>query len=87
MPSVEDLIRRMRSSKAGWTAADLHELYAGLGFEVREGGKHRVYIHPKYPELRAVVTRSRHLATGYVQHALALVRQLEEREHKDAGPS
>jgi hypothetical protein len=80
MPSVERLLERMRRSKAGWTSADLERLYVGLGFEVREGGKHRVYIHPKYPELRATVTRSHSLAKGYVEHALHLAKRLKEME-------
>ncbi len=82
MPSVEDLLERMRHSKAGWTSADLEKLYVGLGFEVREGGKHRMYIHPKFPQLRATVTRSRSLAKGYIEHALHLARRLREMEAK-----
>lgn len=82
MSSVDDLLERMRRSKAGWTAADLEKLYVGLGFEVREGGKHRVYMHPKFPELRATVTRSRSLAKGYIEHALHLAKRLKEMEAK-----
>lgn len=82
MPSVEHLLERMRRSKAGWGFVDLENLYVGLGFEVREGGKHRVYIHPKFPELRATVTRSRSLAKGYIEHALRLAKRLKEMEAK-----
>ncbi len=87
MPSIERLLERMRRSKAGWSFADLEKLYVGLGFEVREGGKHRLYIHPKYPELRATVTRSRSLAKGYVEHALQLATRLKEMEarHEEQG--
>jgi len=63
MPAVDDLLERMRRSKGGWSADDLEKLYIGLGFESREGAKHRVYIHARFPELRATVTRSRSLAT------------------------
>jgi hypothetical protein len=80
MSSIQDLLERMRRSKAGWTFADLEKLYIGLGFEVREGGKHRVYIHPAFPELRATVTRSHSLAKGYIQHALHLAERLKEME-------
>lgn len=80
MSSVERLLERMRRSKAGWTFDDLEKLYVGLGFEMREGGKHRIYIHPKFPELRATVTRSRSLAKGYVEHALHLAKRLKEME-------
>ena len=80
MPSVERLLERMRRSKAGWVSDDLEKLYVGLGFEMREGGKHRIYIHPKFPELRATVTRSRSLAKGYIEHALHLAKRLKEME-------
>jgi len=82
MPGVENLLKRMRRSKAGWTYVDLDNLYRGLGFKVREGGKHRVYIHPQFPELRATVTRSRSLAKGYIEHALGLANRLSELEAK-----
>ena len=82
MPSVERLLESMRRSKSGWSSDDLEKLYLGLGFEFREGGKHRVYIHPKFPELRATVTRSRSLAKGYIDHALDIAKRLEELEAK-----
>ena len=83
MSSVDRLLERMRRSKAGWTSDDLEKLYLGLGFEMREGKKHRVYIHPKFTELRATVTRSRSLATGYIEHALQLAVRLKEKESKN----
>jgi predicted RNA binding protein YcfA (HicA-like mRNA interferase family) len=70
----------MRQSKAGWRFGDLERVYLGLGFEVVEGGKHRLYIHPKFPELRATVARSRSLPIGYVQHALKLAERLKQME-------
>ena len=82
MSGVENLLKRMRRSKAGWTYVDLDNLYRGLGFKVREGGKHRVYIHPRFPQLRATVTRSRSLAKGYIEHALDLANRLSELEAK-----
>jgi len=82
MPGVEDLLDRMRRSKAGWTYVDLHNLYRGLGFKMREGGKHRIYIHSRFPQLRATVTRSRSLAKGYIEHALGLANRLSELEAK-----
>lgn len=80
MSSVERLLEKMRRSKAGWSCDDIHKLYVGLGFEVREGGKHRIYIHKRFPELRAAVTRSRSLPKSYIDHALHLAEQLEEWE-------
>ena len=82
MSRAEDLLDRMRRSKAGWTYADLDNLYRGLGFKVREGGKHRIYIHPRFSQLRATVTRSRSLAKGYIKHALDLADRLSEMEAK-----
>jgi len=75
----------MRRSKAGWTFNDLEKLYLGLGFEMREGGSHRLYIHPKFPKLRATVTRSRSLAKGYIDHAVKLADELERREREHEG--
>ncbi len=80
MSGVDRLLDRMRRSKAGWAFADLERLYVGLGFEIREGGKHRLYIQPKFPQLRATVTRSRSLAKGYIEHALDLAERLSKME-------
>ena len=67
----------MTRSKAGWKPDDLDRLYRGFGFEVREGSKHRLYSHPRFPELRATVARSSPLATGYVETALELLDRLD----------
>lgn len=80
MSGVDRLLDRMRRSKAGWTFADLERLYIGLGFKMREGGKHRLYIHSKFPQLRATVTRSRSLAKGYIEHTLDLAEKLSKME-------
>lgn len=78
MPKAEKLLEKMRNSKAGWGADDLHALYVGFGFEFREGGKHIIYIHPDFPELRATVARHNVLAIGYIQHAISLVDKLKK---------
>jgi hypothetical protein len=78
MISAEKLYQRMRRTKAGWKPSDLDRLYRGFGFEVREGAKHTLYIHPEFPNLRATVTRSRSLAVGYIEHALQLIATLKE---------
>lgn len=80
MSRVDRLLEKMRRSKAGWTFTDLERLYIGLGFEIREGGKHRIYVHPKFPQLRATVTRSRSLAKVYIDHALGLADRLLKME-------
>ena len=80
MANIEQLLEKMRRTKDGWTCDDLDKLYIGLGFIMREGGKHRIYIHPKFPELRATVTRSRSLAKGYVSHAIRMADSLKQKE-------
>jgi len=80
MANIEQLLEKMRRTKDGWTCDDLDKLYIGLGFIMREGGKHRIYIHPKFPELRATVTRSRSLAKGYVSHAIRMADSLKKKE-------
>jgi len=84
MSSVERLLEQMRHSKAGWTADDLEKVYVGLGFKYREGGKHRIYFHPVYRELRATVTRSRSLPKSYINHALNLADRLKQLESENA---
>jgi len=78
MSQADKLLERMRSSKAGWGADDLHALYVGFGFEFRHGGKHTIYIHHEFPELRATVARHRSLAVGYIQHAISLIDRLKK---------
>jgi hypothetical protein len=75
--AADDLFDQMCRTKAGWTMQDLDTLYLGFGFGKREGGKHVVYRHPEHMDLRATVTRARHLPTGYIQHAVKLIRQLK----------
>jgi len=71
----------MRRSRAGWHHRDLDRLYTGFGFECDEGAKHSLYIHPKYLDLRATVTRSPgELPPGYATTAVRLIQTLVERE-------
>ena len=76
MDEAQKLFERMTRSKSGWKARDLEALYLGFGFQKREGGKHVVYSHPEFPQLRATVTRARNLPRGYVQTALSLINEL-----------
>jgi len=80
MNKADKLLERMCASKTGWRPDDLDDLYKGFGFEVHEGRRHTMYIHPKYPELRATVSRHRSLAIGYIQHAIKLIEQLKKLE-------
>jgi predicted RNA binding protein YcfA (HicA-like mRNA interferase family) len=74
--AAEKLLERMRQSKHGWGQDDLHQLYVGFGFAYRDKGKHRVYTHPRRPELIATVARHNKLPIGYIQHAIALIDRL-----------
>ncbi len=94
MKNAEKILRRMRRSLSGWTPNDFAMLYKGFGFAVREGKEHTVYIHQKYPPLRATVARHTSLAKGYAEHAINLIDNLkaleaeeleaDDEDHKDA---
>lgn len=77
-----DLLDRMRRSKAGWHLRDLDRLYIGFGFERVEGSKHVLYIHSRYSELRATVTRSTTIPKGYISHAVQLIDDMIGREER-----
>ena len=77
MSKGEKLLMRMRASKAGWSPQDLDRLYRHYGFSVREGGKHCVYFHSKYPFLMATVKRHTQLGKGYIQDAINLIDKLK----------
>lgn len=78
MSKALKLLERMRNSKTGWGADDLHSLYVGFGFDFRQGGNHTIYIHPEFPILRATVARHGSLAIGYIQTAISLIEKLQE---------
>ena len=80
MNPAEKILVRMRGTKHGWGYEDLKHLYLGFGFEIDEGGKHALFIHPKYPQLRATVGRHRSLAVGYVQYAIRTIDELQKLE-------
>ena len=87
MPSANRLRERMRRSKTGWGFDDLDLLYKGHDFVRREGGKHVIYTHSKYPELRATVSRSSSLDAGYIRSALQLLDQLDVLQRSASGES
>ncbi len=74
--AADKLLDRMRQSKHGWGMDDLQRLYVGFGFSYRDKGKHRMYTHPRHPELMATVARHSKLPIGYVQHAISLMDRL-----------
>jgi hypothetical protein len=44
-----------------------------------EGGSHTIYIHEKYPDLRATVARHGELAKGYARHAIRTIDEVKRR--------
>lgn len=80
MTSAEKLFEKAKRTKAGWRLDELRRLYRGYGFDVEEGAKHIMFIHPRYPHLAATVTRKRTLAVGYVGKAVELISRLKELE-------
>lgn len=67
----------MENNKNGWGQSDLDTLYTGYGFVLRQGGKHRMYYHPAFPQLHQTVSRQNDLPPGYAQSALKLLAELE----------
>ncbi|MCR4296415.1 MAG: hypothetical protein NUW21_12830 [Elusimicrobia bacterium] len=67
----------MENNKNGWGQSDLDTLYSGYGFVLRQGGKHRMYYHPAFPQLHQTVSRQNDLPPGYAQSALKLLVELE----------
>jgi len=76
--SGEKLLQKMRESRSGWKPNDLDRLYRYFGFNVREGGKHRVYWHPEFPQLIATVKRGNKLDKAYIRDAVELIDRLLE---------
>ena len=67
----------MENNKTGWGQDDLDTLYTGYDFTLRQGGKHRMYYHPYFPQLHETVSRQNSLPPGYAQSAMKLIRDLE----------
>lgn len=87
-PHAVKLLERMRLTKYGWGADDMDALLTGFGFERREGGKHIVYAHPEFPELRQTVSRQRNLPPGYAQSTVKIIEHLSrQRAGADASVS
>lgn len=76
--TARTLREQMKATKSGWGQNDFDTLYTGYGFVLRQGGKHRFYYHPTFPQLHETVSRQNDLPPGYAQSALKLISQLEE---------
>lgn len=84
MDEAEKLLERMKATRFGWKERDLESLYLGFGFEMREGTNHRIYWHPRFPELYAVVPRHRQVKGQYVTIAIKKILRLKELEAGNA---
>jgi len=42
MSAAQKLFERMQRTKLGWGEDDFDSLYRGFGFEMRQGGSHRI---------------------------------------------
>ena len=76
MPRGERLLQSLKDSKADVGSRTLDRLYTSFGFDKREGGKHIIYFHPRYPWLQASVSRKKKgMAIGHVTTAIKLVEK------------
>jgi hypothetical protein len=75
--TARQLREAMEGTKSGWGQGDFDTLYTGYGFVLRQGGKHRFYSHPVFPQLHETVSRQNDLPPGYAQSALKLIAELE----------
>ena len=80
------LLARMRATKFGWGVDDIDALLTGFGFERRNGGKHRVYVHPEYRQLRRTVKHQRDLPPAAVQDAVDVILELGRLRDAAAAP-
>jgi hypothetical protein len=83
---AKKLREAMIQSPAGWGPDDLGTLYQGYGFDVREGTKHRLFVHPQFRQIRATIPRHSYLAVSYVRQALKDLERLEALEAENDSP-
>jgi hypothetical protein len=74
--TAENLLERMRATKAGWGQSDFETLFLGFGFAYREGSDHRRYYHPQMPSLIATVGRHGELKPHYARSAVKVIDEL-----------
>ena len=84
MSSAKKLLPRKRVSKADWGQDDLHTLLTGFGFELTEGGNHRLYEHPLLPDWHVTIARHKPLAKGYVVSAIKAIDALQAKQRKES---
>lgn len=80
MDEGDKLFERMLNSRHGWKDNDLESLFLSFGFKIKEGHRHRMFWHPRHPELYAFVPRHREVKGIYIRIALRLIHRLKEME-------
>jgi hypothetical protein len=73
------LLEKMRNNSHGWMLNDLDTLLSAWGFQHRNGAKHNVYNHPRFPDLRLTIPHDRRAPAVYVDDAVALVDEIQRR--------
>lgn len=74
--AAQKLLERMRSSSSGWGQKDFERLLSGFGFEWKEGKKHRIYFHPKFPNLWISIPRHNSLKAWVARDVVKLIDEL-----------
>jgi len=80
--SARKLLERMRASASGWGQSDFERLFEGFGFKAK-GKKHRIYYHPKFPDLWISVPRHNVLKEWVARDAVKLIDELIYRSKQE----
>ena len=80
----ERLLARMWNSPHGHRFRDVHSVLCGHGFRVTDIGKHRVYRHDKFADLKLSVPRHRSVKSWVIRRVLELIQTLSQREEAEA---
>jgi hypothetical protein len=83
MSKAEKILDRMRVTSAGWGQKDFEHLFDGYGFEKRQGNRHTIYFHPKYPELWISIPRHNNMKNCYPRDAVKLIDELIVKQNKE----
>ena len=72
----------MHRSPSGWGQTDFEHLLEGFGFKWKEGKRHRIYSHHKFPDLSISVPRHNALKEWVARDAVKLINELINRTEK-----
>ena len=85
MPKRQKILAKLLSGSRNITFLEFVSLLEGYGFELdRTRGSHRIYVHPKIPELLAIQPRQDGKAKPYQLHQfLKLIEAYNLELYKD----